>query len=1215
MPESNQKRDLLLSRVADEFVDRLQHGERPSVTEYVTQNPELADDLRDLLPAMVELEQLKETIDSVDLPPSVTGSLAHWGDLILRREIGRGGMGIVYEAEQVSLGRLVAVKVLAHSAVFNPIQKRRFEREAHAAGRLHHTNIVPVFGVGEHEGLSYYVMQLIDGQPLSELLRSCRDLTATPPGTTDEPRSKGLESKTEPCQRACERPHHSARVFAGCEGNGSELPLGDDRRLGELIAQVADALHHAHQQGVLHRDIKPANLLFDRNGHIWITDFGLAKVTGQLEDTRTGDFVGTVRYMPPEAFAGQRDASGDIYSLGLTLYELLARRPAFDDTDHSQLLRRVTSAEPPRLDKLRRDLPRDLVTIVHKAIERSPAQRYATATELADDLRRWLHDEPILARRPSVPEQLTRWRRHNPGVAALLTLLLLTLVGAASVANIAAWRFNRLAEDRETARRNAIAAERIANGERAIADTARRTAEDHLVEADRQRERAEASLYQAHITQALLHYRANSFEKAVQALYNATPSIRQKDRRGWEWFYLNRLFQCELRKFDGHQSDKKTAWISALAFSPDGQQLAVGARAPNFRSSTPHMRSDLRVYDLASRKCRHDFGGPAGDVFSVRSLRFADNGRSLNATTFDVKGGPEKMTLQCWDLTSGRITNRHESRHDWQLENEGLARWTNNEVVFAHWPSPNSTSESADVTHVEPEATWSITTTEVLAWRAMPDEPGNVLVLCRNGELTIWNSVTQQRLRTVGQLTMPLGGGVPFALFSPDGQIMALRRTRGDSVEFWNTTTAQRLYTYHDPNRAEILTWAFSPDSQTFACGGHSHAIEVLDMQRFEERVVFRNIRAPVSALAFSPDSRQLAGGDWAGTVKVWDINFRPEYATVGSKTWPVDVAWQDHTESPSLVTATIVGTPNGSIQDTVLEAWDVTHSRLQWRRTHPWANPIRLVPGREHMFDAHGQRVLQINRGRISATVVDVQSGQRLAELTGHQNPIHAIALSPDGNRAVTAAIDLSRRESQRKTELKVWDVATGRVLFEHATPGSTLLLTISPDNGLLATASTNWLSQAGSETAQYQLQVWNLETSEELWHVTNRQAALVDFTMRRDSQELATIDRNGLIACWNTQSGQQVSQWRGSDAIESLSYSPDGHRLAGASRADVSLWDPTTGRELLVLPLPASATGSANVPKLRFSPNGDRLAAMHSNGSVFLWNAPQNLGPMASD
>src|SRR5262249_11288042 len=195
--------------------------------------------------------------------------------------------------------------------------------------------------------------------------------------------------------------------------------------------QVAEALDYAHKQGILHRDIKPANLLLDQAGTVWVTDFGLAKADDQQNLTHTGDILGTLRYMPPEAFDGRGDARGDVYSLGLTLYELAALRPAFDERERGRLIKQVTTGEPAALGRLRPGVPRDLETIIHKAIERDPTLRYQKAAELADDLRRLLDDQPVKARRASSFERLSRWARRNRGVASALAFIGVLLIAVA----------------------------------------------------------------------------------------------------------------------------------------------------------------------------------------------------------------------------------------------------------------------------------------------------------------------------------------------------------------------------------------------------------------------------------------------------------------------------------------------------------------------------------------------------------------------------------------------------------------------------------------------------------------------------------------------------------------------------------------------------------------------------------------------------------------
>jgi serine/threonine protein kinase len=398
------------------------------------------------------------------------------------REIGRGGMGIVYEAEEKSLNRSVALKVLPAGALNERKQVQRFEREAKAAARLHHTNIVPVFGVGQQGGQPYYVMQYIEGLGLNAVLRELRRLRQgqaaggeLPSGADENESVHGSEGQdpgglravevaislgngefgaagksypansaeiensgetavvSRPSVRECDTPTDPSSFLVS--GSSELSSRSRDRRgfyqsVARIGLQVAEALEYANGEGVLHRDIKPSNLLLDARGRLWLTDFGLAKMVDSEDLTHTGDFVGTLRYMAPERFRGVCDERSDIYSLGLTLYEMLALRPAFDASDRHKLIECVLHTEPPRLRKLVPAVPRDLATIIDKAIAHAPEGRYATAAALGDDLRRFVEGRSIRARRTSAVERGVRWCKRNPWAAAFLVALVTGLIGS-----------------------------------------------------------------------------------------------------------------------------------------------------------------------------------------------------------------------------------------------------------------------------------------------------------------------------------------------------------------------------------------------------------------------------------------------------------------------------------------------------------------------------------------------------------------------------------------------------------------------------------------------------------------------------------------------------------------------------------------------------------------------------------------------------------------
>jgi tetratricopeptide (TPR) repeat protein len=318
-------------------------------------------------------------------------------------------MGVVYEALQRSLNRRVALKVLPFAASLDARQLQRFKNEAQAAASLHHTHIVPVFGVGCERGVHYYAMQLIDGQTLAEVIAALRNppeggAAAGPAGSTAQ-----AVLSTERCGR-------SPDFF---------------RSVARLGVEAAEALDHAHQLGVVHRDVKPGNLMVDAAGKLWVTDFGLARLGTDAGLMMTGDLVGTLRYMSPEQALAKRvpiDHRTDVYSLGATLYELLTLAPAFGGNDRQELLQQIVFEEPRPPRRLSKAIPAELEIIVLKALEKNPAERYPTAKELAEDLQRFLRQEPIRAKQPTWVQRATKWSRRHPAVvrSAVVALLLLT---------------------------------------------------------------------------------------------------------------------------------------------------------------------------------------------------------------------------------------------------------------------------------------------------------------------------------------------------------------------------------------------------------------------------------------------------------------------------------------------------------------------------------------------------------------------------------------------------------------------------------------------------------------------------------------------------------------------------------------------------------------------------------------------------------------------
>jgi serine/threonine protein kinase len=600
-----------LEKLAEEFVARFRRGERPALAEYTDRYPELAAQIRELFPALVTMENLGSVEEAPTGPYSHTaGPLPdRLGEYRLLREVGKGGMGVVYEAVQESLGRHVALKVLPPQVANSPTYLERFRREARAAAQLHHTNIVPVFGVGEDKGVHFYAMQFIQGQSLDAVVQEVRRLRllapapvrqgGPPPAVTVAlpafanagSLAQGLLTGGFECPALDPQaiaPAVPTRTDPAAETSDSHSSLTGQtedeyfRSVARLGVQAADALAYAHRQGILHRDVKPSNLLLDTQGTVWITDFGLAKLDDGGDLTGTGDVVGTLRFMAPERFRGVSEPRSDVYSLGLTLYEMLTLRPSFADSDRLRLIERIKGEEPPRPRQLNRRIPRDLETVVLKAMAKEPAGRYATAAALAEDLRRFLTNRPIQARHIGPSGRAWRWCRRNPVVAGLLATVLVSLtVGLA----VSLWQWRR--------------------------------AEAHLEAATRQRGRAEARLSLAR--QAVDDLLTEVGDKRLKDIREMDP-VRRTLLRKAQAFYERILEEAdddpEIRK-EAALAYRRVGEISLMLGLTDeaeaafGQALALERQLVAEFPGDPKYRIDLALTQLARGVYLNSSGKPA----------------------------------------------------------------------------------------------------------------------------------------------------------------------------------------------------------------------------------------------------------------------------------------------------------------------------------------------------------------------------------------------------------------------------------------------------------------------------------------------------------------------------------------------------------------------------------------------------------------------------
>ena len=559
-----------VSVVIEEFLAELEQGHHPSISEYLTRYPEQADVLASLLPAAAAMA-------SLGIPSHPSGSKAgidqraipfrELGDFRILRELGRGGMGVVYEAEQISLGRRIALKVLPFAGVLDPRQLQRFKNEARAAATLDHPHIVHVHAVGQDRGVHFYAMQLIEGKSLAEVISMWRappDSLVSSSATVDPERKTTIQSTNRNTRQAT------------ATGEISRLRF---RQVIDWGIQAATALEYAHQSGIVHRDIKPSNLLVNAEGQLWVTDFGLAMTRSDTGITMTGDVLGTFRYMSPEQILGQRsviDHRTDVYSLGLTLYELLALRPAFSSTDRAVLIRQVGADDPPKLPLRVQAVPLELETIIYKAISKESNRRYTTARELADDLQRYLDDRPIIARPPTFRDRLIKWtRRHQ----TLARSLMLTGVISLLTALVSLWFVQRALHQAEL--------ERVG-----------RRMEANLAET--QRDVLRQQQYSSRITLADRAVQRAEMSQAARYLAAIADDSSEADLRGFEWYYLSGIAQCQIREVGRHQGP-----IYHVCVGPDGKELYTCGK------------DGIRVWDLKTNELLRHLTTHKSDVNAV----------------------------------------------------------------------------------------------------------------------------------------------------------------------------------------------------------------------------------------------------------------------------------------------------------------------------------------------------------------------------------------------------------------------------------------------------------------------------------------------------------------------------------------------------------------------------------------------------------------------